>query len=90
MATTTKMTKAMLVEELEKTQDQVSELELKLVNLERYEQYETMAGETFGVYESFVNAGFTQDMAFTLTAKLVEDIYRDKTRTASSRVRYRY
>ena len=91
MATTTKMTKAMLCEELEETRKTVSELEDKLVNYERYEAYESVAGETYGMFENFMNAGFTREEALTLAQQLVLSVYSDKTRPIRyGRNSYRY
>ena len=56
---TTKKTKTQLIEEM-------NDLKKELIRLEKYSKYESVAGEMYAILESFVNAGFTREEAFTM------------------------
>ena len=71
--TTTKKTKAELLEELDNVKNAKAELEKELKNLEKYKQYEDAAGEVHALYTSFVMAGFTEDQAFELLKAMMQN-----------------
>ena len=56
---TTKKTKAELL-------DEIAALKKQVEDLERYKKYEEMANELYAIHQSFVNAGFDEDMASKL------------------------
>lgn len=60
-----KKTKAMLEEELEQKRTEIEDLKKELEKAEKYKQYDDAAGEMKAMYDSFVNAGFNDDRAFT-------------------------
>ena len=62
---TTKKTKSQLIEEM-------NELKKELARMEKYRQYEEAANEMYALLESFTNAGFSHDEAFTLMTKAME------------------
>lgn len=55
----TKKTKTQLIEE-------INDLKKELARMEKYRQYEDVAGEMYAFLESFMNAGFTREEAFTM------------------------
>lgn len=70
---TTKKTKAELMEELETVKESKAELEKELKNLEKYKQYEDMAGEVHAIYMSLVHAGFSENQAFDLLKTMIQN-----------------
>ena len=68
-----KKTKAMLEEELEQKRDEIEELKKELVKVEKYKQYDDMAGEIKAIYDSFVNAGFNNDQAYEILIILLQN-----------------
>lgn len=68
-----KKTKAMLEEELEKKKTEIEELKKELVKVEKYKQYDDMAGEIKAIYDSFVNAGFNKDQAYEILIILLQN-----------------
>lgn len=68
-----KKTKAMLEEELEQKRAEIEELKKELVNVEKYKQYDDMAGEIKAIYDSFVNAGFNEDQAYEILIILLQN-----------------
>ena len=68
---TTKKTKSELMEELETVKASKEELEKELKNLEKYKQYEDMAGEIHALYMSFVMAGFSEEQAYDLLKTMI-------------------
>lgn len=68
-----KKTKAMLEEELEQKRDEIEELKKELVKVEKYKQYDDMAGEIKAIYDSFVNAGFNKDQAYEILIILLQN-----------------
>lgn len=65
MAVAEKRTKEELLDEIKKLKGEVE-------RLEKFKAYDNMAGEFKGMYDSYVNAGFTEDQAFQLIIKLIE------------------
>lgn len=59
-------TKAELLEEIEKKNEELKNLKEEVENLERYKQYDDCANETRAAYQSFVNAGFSDEQAFKI------------------------
>ncbi len=68
-----KKTKAMLEEELEQKRAEIEELKKELVKVEKYKQYDDMAGEIKAIYDSFVNAGFNSDQAYEILIILLQN-----------------
>lgn len=66
-------TKAMLEEELEQKKNEIEELKKELVKVEKYKQYDDMAGEIKAIYDSFVNAGFNRDQAYEILIILLQN-----------------
>ena len=62
---TTKKTKTQLMEE-------INALKAEVAKLDKYKQYENMANEMYAIQQSFVNAGFTRDEAFTLLLHMLK------------------
>ena len=69
----TKKTKAELEKELETVKESKAELEKELKNLEKYKQYEDMAGEVHAIYMSFVHAGFSEEQAYDLLKTMIQN-----------------
>lgn len=69
--TTTKKTKAQLLEE-------ISNLKEEVARLERYSQYKQCADELYALYEAFKNAGFEADKAFDLTRATYENSFNNQ------------
>lgn len=63
--TTTKKTKAELLEEIKNLQTEIDKLD-------KYRKYEEAADEMRALYDSFVNAGFTEDQAFELMMTMIK------------------
>ena len=68
-----KKTKAMLEEELDQKKNEIEELKKELVKVEKYKQYDDMAGEIKAIYDSFVNAGFNRDQAYEILIILLQN-----------------
>lgn len=68
-----KKTKAMLEEELDQKKNEIEELKKELVKVEKYKQYDDMAGEIKAIYDSFVNAGFDRDQAYEILIILLQN-----------------
>ena len=68
-----KKTKAMPEEELEQKKNEIEELKKELVKVEKYKQYDDMAGEIKAIYDSFVNAGFNRDQAYEILIILLQN-----------------
>ena len=68
-----KKTKAMLDEELEQKKNEIEELKKELVKVEKYKQYDDMAGEIKAIYDSCVNAGFNEDQAYEILIILLQN-----------------
>ena len=68
-----KKTKAMLEEELEQKKNEIEELKKELVKIEKYKQYDEMAGEIKAIYDSFANAGFNRDQAYEILIILLQN-----------------
>ena len=66
-------TKAMLEEELEQKKNEIEELKKELVKVEKYKQYDDMAGGIKGIFDSFVNAGFNRDQAYEILIILLQN-----------------
>ena len=66
-------TKAMLEEELDQKKNEIEELKKELVKVEKYKQYDDMAGEIKAIYDSFVNAGFNEDQAYEILIILLQN-----------------
>lgn len=69
----TKKTKAELEKELETVKASKAELEKELKNLEKYKEYEDMAGEIHALYTSFVTAGFSEEQAYDLLKTMIQN-----------------
>lgn len=72
--TTTKKTKAELLEELEQANQNVRDLKNEIKNLERYKQYENMADEIKALHTAFMNSGFTNEQAFDLLKTMTQAV----------------
>lgn len=68
-----KKTKAMLEEELDQKKNEIEELKKELVKVEKYKQYDDMAGEIKAIYDSFFNAGFNRDQAYEILIILLQN-----------------
>lgn len=64
--TTTKKTKAQLMEELETSENTVKDLKQQLKDLEKYKVYEDAGDEMKAIHTAFMNAGFSDEQAFEL------------------------
>lgn len=62
----TKMTKAQLVEEINNAHKYIQDMEKKLENLQKYQQYEEVADEIKAIHTALMNSGFTNEQAFDL------------------------
>lgn len=69
-----KMTKAQMVEEIERANKRIHEVETELKNLERYKQYEDMADEMKALHTAFMNSGFSNEQAFEMLKMLTESV----------------
>lgn len=58
---------------------EIEELKKGLAKLKKYEQYAESAEDIKAIYNSFVDAGFTEDQAFTLVCIFAKGV-------ASSRI----
>ena len=72
--TTTKKTKAELLDELEQANQNVRDLKNEIKNLERYKQYEDMADEIKALHTAFMNSGFTNEQAFDLLKTMTQSM----------------
>lgn len=68
-----KKTKAMLEEELDQKRAEIEELKKELVKAEKYKRYDDAAGEMKAMHDSFVNAGFNEDQAFTILMTMLQN-----------------
>lgn len=68
-----KKTKAMLEEELDQKRAEIEDLKKELEKAEKYKQYNDAAGEMKAMYDSFVNAGFDEDQAFTILMTMLQN-----------------
>lgn len=59
-------TKAELLEEIDKKNKEIKELNQEVEKLERYKIYDNTSNEIKAVHDSFVNSGFTDKQAFEL------------------------
>lgn len=62
----TRKTKAMLLEEIEKKNDEIKELKKSVEKLDKYKMYDDDAGEIRALFDSFVNSGFSEEQSFEL------------------------
>lgn len=60
------MTKEQMLEEIEKANATIHEMENRLKNLERYKAYEDMADEMKAMHTAFMNSGFSDEQAYDL------------------------
>ena len=61
-----KKTKKELLELIKEKEKEVSELKEQAKKAEKYEQFDEAARDVKAMYDSIVNAGFSEDQAFTL------------------------
>jgi predicted nuclease with TOPRIM domain len=80
-----KKTKAMLEEELKQKSTEIEYLKKELEKVERYMQYDDLAGELKAVYDSFVNAGFKEEQAFTLMTLVIQNQISNNSRSYTYR-----
>lgn len=66
-ANTEKRTKAELLDEIKKLKGEVEKLE-------RFKAYEDQAGELKGMYDSYINAGFTEEQAFEIVKIMLSKV----------------
>lgn len=86
--TNAKKTKAQLIEELEAANKSKTDLEQQLKDLEKYKQYQDCADELRALHMSFVNAGFSDEQAFTMMQTMLQNAIVDTfTRDLSKAVR---
>lgn len=64
----TRKTKAMLLEEIEKKNDEIKELKKSVEKLDKYKMYDDDAGEIRALFDSFVNSGFSEEQSFEADA----------------------
>lgn len=69
-----KMTKAQMLEEIERAHNHIVEMETELKNLEKYKQYEEAADELKAMHTAFMNSGFTNEQAFDLLKMLTQSM----------------
>lgn len=69
-----KMTKAQMLEEIERAHNHIVEMETELKNLEKYKQYEEAADELKAMHTAFMNSGFTNEQAFDLLKMLTQSV----------------
>lgn len=60
-------TREELFAEIDRKQEEINALKEDIKKLERYKQYNEMAGEIKAVYDGYVQSGFTEKQAFELT-----------------------
>lgn len=65
------MTKNELMELIEQKNEEIAGLNKEIKKLEKYKQYEETAEETKAILDSFVNAGFSEEQAFTLITTML-------------------
>ena len=68
---TTRKTKDELMTELEAKETEIKELKEDLKKLEKYKQYEDMAGEIRALNEAFMNSGFSDEQAFAMVNNIL-------------------
>ena len=61
-----KMTKAQLLEEIERAHAHIVEVEAKLEDLQKYEKYKDAADEIKAIHTALMDSGFTNEQAFDL------------------------
>ena len=59
-------TKAMLLEEIEQKNQEIKNLKKEVKKLESYKAYEDMANMMRAMYQSYINAGFTDEQTMDL------------------------
>ena len=79
-ATTTRKTKAEILEELENKNAEIADLKKELNDLERYKQYEESADELAAMKNALVNSGFSNDQAFQLIIEFIKGAAQMSTR----------
>lgn len=67
----TSKTKNELIKDLTETKETVEKLTEALVNIEKRKKYEEAALETKAMYDSFINAGFTEAQAFSIIMNMI-------------------
>lgn len=67
----TSKTKKELIEELTKAKENVEKLKEALVKVENRKKYDEAALETKAMYDSFINAGFTEAQAFSIIMTMI-------------------
>jgi hypothetical protein len=82
----TKKTKAELMEELEAANKAKDDLEKQLAELEKYKTYRTAGDELKAIHTAFMDAGFSNEQAFTLMQTMMmnsmsENLTRDLRKT---------
>lgn len=70
------MTKAELMEELEKMKADAKEAEKRIEALKRYEAYETAADEIKALHDSLTSKGLSEHFADTMVLQLVGNVAR--------------
>lgn len=67
----TSKTKNELIKELTKAKENVEKLKEALINIEKRKKYDEAALETKAMYDSFINAGFTEAQAFSIIMNMI-------------------
>lgn len=68
------MTKAELLEEIEKKNSDIEKLENEIERLEKSDKYKENADELKAMYDSFVEAGFDENQAFMIIHTLLNNV----------------
>lgn len=69
-----KVTKEMLLEELEVKNEEIKSLKKDIQKLERFKQYADAADEMRGLCDAFVNSGFTEEQSFELLKTMMKSM----------------
>lgn len=66
-------TKAELEQEIRRKNEEIKTLKWELETANRVERNEESASDLYGIYLSYVNAGFTEEQAWELTKILINN-----------------
>lgn len=72
------MTKAELLEEIEKKNSEIEKLENEIERLEKSDKYKESADELKSMYDSYIEAGFNKNQAFMIIHTLLSNATNPK------------
>lgn len=72
------MTKAELLEEIEKKNSEIEKLENEIERLEKSDKYKESADELKSMYDSYIEAGFNENQAFVIIHTLLSNATKPK------------